>query len=129
MKKASSFTNFSTTCKLFAGVAICSFLVNTATANFVEGFVFCTDSAGCPAIATTPIAGVVVTAHGSLGDGGSATTAVDGSYHIALPAIEQDYTVTIAVAAPLSVVCPANGIIAFHLNPNVNNGQFSGENF
>ncbi len=130
MKKALLFTNFSTTCKLLAGVAICSFLVSTAKANFVEGFVFCTDSAGCPAIATTPVAGVVVTAQGTVpAHFGQATTAADGSYHIDLLAEVDDYTVSIAVAAPLSVVCPANGMIAFHLDPNVNDGQFSGENF
>ena len=123
------FTNFTNTLRLLAGGILCSVLVNTASAHFVEGSVFCTDSAGCPATPTIPLVGVVVTATGEQGNTASGITAPDGSYHIELPEISENYSVTIQVQAPLSVLCPASGHADFFLDINVNEGQITGQDF
>ena len=49
---------------LLAGALLCSLLASTASAHFVEGSVFCTDSAGCPATPTKPLVGYWVAATG-----------------------------------------------------------------
>jgi hypothetical protein len=124
-----SFLSLTHTLRLLAGVVLSSFLISAANAHFVEGRVYCTASTGCPAIPTSPLAGVLVMAVGAQGNTASATTAADGTYHIELPEITQSYTLTIQVQPPLVPVCPANGQLTFFLDVNVNQGQVTGQNF
>ena len=125
----SSLPHFTKTLGLLAGALLCSLLASTASAHFVEGSVFCTDSAGCPATPTKPLVGYWVAATGEQGNVEAVPTAADGSYHIELPEITQNYTLTVLLGGPLSFVCPASGQIDFFLDITVNDGQITGQNF
>ncbi len=117
------------TLKPLVAAMVSGLLIHTANAHFVEGFVYCTDSTSCPATPTTPMGGFPVTAKGEQGNSATVFTAPDGSYHIDLPEITQNYTLTVIIGSPLAVLCPPSGHIDFFLDVNVNDGQITGQNF
>lgn len=114
-----SMTKYAGLLRILAATMTCSLLVSTASACFVEGSVFCTESLSCPATPTVPLLGVVVTATGDNGDVFTGVTGFSGSYHIDLPTIKQNYTLTINMQA----LCPASGQIVTLVDPDVNGGD------
>jgi hypothetical protein len=92
-----------TTIKSILIVAALGLWASTATAHHIAGSVLCTD--------TTPPApqvGVLVTVQGSLNTYQGSTLA-DGTFYIAVAAVSDTYTVTIATPVGLTITSPVGG--------------------
>jgi len=76
---------------------------SAATAHHIAGSVVCGDTT--PA---TPLAGVAVTAQGTLNTY-TGSTAADGTFYIELPTLTDTYIVTITPPAGLTITSPASG--------------------
>lgn len=77
---------------------------NAAMAHHILGYVVCTDT---PQV---PLGGVTVTVTGTTAGTFTTTTrAIDGFFYLALPAVTETYTITIATPAGLSIVSPVGG--------------------
>lgn len=111
---------------IVAGALLCGSLASTASAHYVQGFVYCGED--CSA-SNTPLEGMQVTAVGDNGFTASAYTGADGSYEIDLPEVSQNYTVTLNAQPPLYALCPASGQIQFYLDVGINGGLVTGKNF